>query len=91
MDNDGRDDLIVLHGGWHALGYYPQTEQGLSREVKYLLPTATRYNYQGVSVGDVNGDGCKDVAIADYNNGLVLLHGKNCRKPAPRVLTDLNR
>jgi hypothetical protein len=29
-------------------------------------------------VGDLNHDGCKDVAMADYNYGLIVMQGKNC-------------
>jgi len=45
------------------------------------LPYVTRYNPQALALGDLNRDGLTDVAIADENNGLVLLYRKtNCHE-----------
>ena len=37
------------------------------------------------SAGDINGDGCTDAVISDYNHGLVRLLGTGC---LPRLLGD---
>jgi hypothetical protein len=77
VDNDGHNDILVLHGGWNALGVYLQMPDGtLKPEERYGIPYASHYNPQGLAVGDFNGDGKKDVVIADYNNGLVVLYHK---------------
>ena len=40
----------------------------------YDIPYSAQDTPQGVAVGDINGDGLPDVAIADYCNGLVVLY-----------------
>ena len=76
VNRDGRADIIVLHGGWTKAGVYLQNADGsLQAEELYPIPYASSYQPQGLAVGDFNGDGLPDLAIADYNSGLVtLLH-----------------
>lgn len=79
MNLDGRDDVLVLHGGWTELGVYLQRADGtLAPERLFPIPYASTYNAQGIAVADFSGDGCPDVAIADYNYGLVTLRGTRC-------------
>lgn len=89
LDRDGRQDLVTLHGGWMNLGYYLQGEGGvLASEKLAPVPPASHYNTQGLAAGDVNGDGCTDVAIADYISDLTVLIGQNCHEPSPRPVAD---
>ena len=75
VNSDGRQDIVVLHGGWNSLGVYLQGADGeLQTEGLYQIPYATHYNPHGMAVGDINGDGWNDAVIADYNNGLVVLY-----------------
>ncbi len=80
LDNDGHDDLVTVHGGWLAVGYYMSSRDGLSIEEQVPVPYATHYESDGLAAGDLNGDGCQDVALADYNHGLVVLYGAGCGK-----------
>lgn len=80
VNGDGLDDIVVLHGGWYRMGVYLQKPDGtLAAEELYPIPYASHYNPHGLAIGDINGDGKPDVAIADYNHGLVLL--KNIANP----------
>ena len=80
IDRDGRKDIVVLHGGWLAIGiYFQQSNGSLAAEVRYPLPYASHYSTEGLAIGDFSGDGCPDVAIADYNYGLVTLNGASCQ------------
>jgi hypothetical protein len=76
VNEDGRNDIIVAHGGWRALGVLLQKQDGTlqNEEELYPLPYASRYNSQGLATGDINGDGTIDVVLADHNHGLLILH-----------------
>lgn len=79
LDRDGRDDLVVGHSGWSAIGRYMQGASGLRQEVLTTAPF--NEGSSALAEGDLNDDGCSDVAIADF--GLVMLQGRNCiRLPA---------
>lgn len=85
LDGDERKDLVVLHGGWLAAGVYLGTATGVSAETRFSLPYASHYPLDGLAFGDINGDGCADAVISDYNHGLVRLLGTGC---LPRLLGD---
>ncbi len=86
LNHDGRDDLLVAHGGWMRLGVFEQDAAlSLLPEQLFNLPYASSYNPQGMAVGDISGDGIFDVVIADYNYGLVVLNGQIAAPPAPPV------
>jgi len=91
VDLNGRPDMLTLHGGWQRLGVYFQSSPGgFETEKLFQLPYASSYNSHGLAVGDINGDQTPDVAIADYNNGLLILTNRFAPPPIPvRQLTDL--
>ncbi|NOT87850.1 MAG: VCBS repeat-containing protein [Lysobacter sp.] len=87
LDSNGLADLATAHGGWNKFGVYLQDASGLRPEVLFDMPPTytSHYESNGMAVGDINGDGCPDIVVADYANGLVVLRGKNCH---PRVRID---
>ncbi len=77
IDNDSRNDVVVLHGGWDKMGIYYQNSSGIiDQEILYQLPHSSYYNSHGISVGDLNDDGLIDIVIADMNHGLILFYSK---------------
>ncbi len=73
---DGRDDVVVVYNSFSRLGVYLQGDDGqLAAEDLYPTPYASHYNPQGIAVGDFTGDGVPDVAMANYNQGLVVMFG----------------
>lgn len=94
LDGDHDDDLMALHYGWWAYGYYLQRNRKLEGEYGDSIP------YGGgpvladrLAIGDIDGDGCNDAAVANDQNGLLVLHGKDCMpKPLAEkvVLKDLD-
>ncbi len=84
MDLDGRMDAVVIHGGFQELGIFLQDQNGaLLPELFDVLPYASHYRPQGLSAGDIDGDGANDVAIADYNHGLVIYY--HTTAPGPDI------
>jgi len=81
LDLDGRDDLLILHGGG-AISVFLQDATGLKAGPVVNGPYATHLNTQGMGIGDLDGDGCPDVAVANYNYGLVIHKGQGCNSVA---------
>jgi hypothetical protein len=87
VDCDGKNEIITLHGGWMEMTVYSQSGNGTFNPYQsFNISYASHYNPEGISIGDINSDGGKDVAIADYNYGLVLLY--NNSKPQNYIVTD---
>jgi subtilisin family serine protease len=86
VDGDGRSDVVTLHGGWNKACVYRQRPDGtLAAEERYSIPYASHYNPHGLALGDVNSDGSTDIALADYNHGLVVLRNGGVVPPPPPV------
>jgi hypothetical protein len=84
FNGDGLTDLAVLHGGWVQAGVYTRSAGGgLAAEVLFPIPYASHYSAQGIAIGDLNHDGRPDIAIADYNSGLVILYNTTPPAVAP--------
>ncbi len=50
VNSDGRNDIVVAHAGWFALGVLLQNVDGSMKEQEeyHYLPYASRYNTQGL-------------------------------------------
>jgi hypothetical protein len=67
------------------VGILYQGSEGLAPEEVYFGMYATWFNTQALAVGDINNDGCEDVAIANPNYGLVTSLGSGCAQRADLV------
>ena len=78
LDNDGKNEIITVHGGWNNASIYEQDISGNYNSYQLLpLPYASSYDREGLAVGDINNDGKKDIVIANYNRGLDILYNSS--------------
>src|SRR4051812_8017743 len=89
LDKDGRGDVVTLHSAWLRAGVSLGRADGtLAPEDLYALPYGS-YDPHGLAVGDFTGDGWLDLAIADSNNGLVILRSLGSAPPPPPTPTPV--
>lgn len=97
LNDDGFQDVVMAHGGYNYVtalmgngsGFYGVTQS---------IPYATFYWGSALAVGDYTGDGCDDIAIADYNHGAVFVEsicspdtdGDGIRDATDNCPADLN-
>jgi len=87
LDKDGRADVVTLHSAWLKAGVSLGRADGtLAPEDLYAVPYGS-YDPHGLAVGDFTGDGWPDLAIADSNNGLVILRNLGSQPPPPPTPT----
>lgn len=78
LNSDWMDDIAVFHTGWDFLGTYLQLpEGGMSVERLDDALTPDLMNRQSIAAGDLDGDGCMDVATI-YVRHLMLMWSENC-------------
>lgn len=86
LNGDGLDDLITGHDAWGAIGYFIQENGILTDQVQIPVysfvntPFASSVQPGAIAVGDINSDGCNDVAYAAGFNGLDIFVGNNCAR-----------
>lgn len=90
LDRDGRQDLVALHGGWNTITHFIQGGGMLDAGHRTGGTGAmTSHYFDGsVDAGDLNGDGCTDIAIADKGGShgppaLAVYPGTGCRSAMP--------
>lgn len=75
VDRDGRQDLVVAHGGWEQVSVQLQRPNGLLGRPQFSwVPRSSHYDHRGLAAGDINADGKPDVVLADQNHRLILLY-----------------
>ncbi|MFN7146720.1 MAG: FG-GAP-like repeat-containing protein, partial [Myxococcota bacterium] len=83
LDGDGDADLVVGHDGWGAVAVHLQEEGGLTGPTRYATPTHGELSQDAVAIGDVTGDDCADVVVADAVHGVLVLPGLGCGETLP--------
>jgi len=78
LDNNGEQDLLVAHSEWFRVTYYLQHDGKLDEKQVRGFDGRGPVQESGMAVGDLNGDGCRDVAIAGSYDGLFLMRGSGC-------------
>lgn len=74
MNGDGRQDVVMAHGGYDVGVMLQRPDGALGREQLKRTPLyATSFDLRALAVGDLTGDGRHDIALANYNYGLVVI------------------
>jgi len=73
IDKNGRQDLLVGHAGWSAVGLYRGRAEGLS-DSETLSLVATQAYSDRYSIGDLDHDGYNDLAVSN-TFGVSVLYG----------------
>ena len=74
LDGDGRTDLVTVYGGSRVGVLSQQADGTLAVQRQFTTPYSGSAPYKnGVTTGDVNGDGLPDLLLADGNSGLSVL------------------
>jgi hypothetical protein len=81
VDGDGDADLIAGHYGFNAVSLREGGAGGMTEQTRYDLPGFGHLFYarevghsNAISLGDLDGDGCTDLAGATHS-GVFLLYG----------------
>jgi len=76
LDHDGRQDLLVAHSGWDVVGRYMGQGRAISSVERLSGFVHTYFGRSRYSVGDLNGDGMSDIAVAN-SFGVSVLYGRH--------------
>jgi hypothetical protein len=69
VTGDGRNDVVVEHTGWSAVGVYAQLPGG-TLGAETALPSV--YGSDVLALGDLNGDGKLDIVTADQQKLVIF-------------------
>jgi len=94
LNNDGKNEIILINAGWLNASVYEQDSSGTYGEYQmFPIPFSSHCLPQGLSIGDINNDGKKDIAIASFDGstatGLILLKNNSYIQSVENVV--LNR
>ena len=86
VDQDGKQDLVVGHMGWDSVGRYMGLDDGLSTE-EQLSSVPFKGISKALALGDLNRDGCTDIAVAN-TFGMSVLYGACVNKASSDFTGD---
>ena len=78
------DDLVAAHNST-MLGIHCRMPGSVSRRPGFTAPQVAWWETQAIAVGDLNNDGCKDLALASIHLTGTLVYRGLCTAPGARV------
>ena len=65
LNGDGRNDIAVMNDGWNSITTIIQQPDGSLADTEHYVPIKDpQFEQFGTSIGDLNGDGLPDIALA---------------------------
>lgn len=87
LNCDGQNEIISVNAGWATVCVHEQNSQSkYDTFQKFRTGFNSHYNPTALSIGDINNDGLKDIAVANDIHGLMLLI--NNSKPKNFIVVD---
>src|SRR4051812_965317 len=80
LDRDGLRDVVALQDGDGVAVFLQQASGALGAPSVFPVSSYNLY-LKGMALGDVNSDRAPDVAIADHNEGLLILRQVRANRP----------
>jgi 6-phosphogluconolactonase (cycloisomerase 2 family) len=91
LDGDGKPDLVVANDNSSTVSVYRNTSSSGSIAAGSFaakVDFATGTNPTSVAIGDLDGDGKPDLAVANYGSGNVSVLRNNPVFPSPPTITS---
>jgi hypothetical protein len=83
LNCDGTNEIIIAHAGWNALSIYEQNQNNQYDTYKRVNNTYGIYGQRSMDIGDLNGDGRPDIALASGN---LIIHYNDTKPPISRTI-----
>ncbi|AXY73117.1 T9SS C-terminal target domain-containing protein [Paraflavitalea soli] len=81
LDNDGKADIVVTNQSSNTISVLRNTSTSSNISFSTRIDLATAASPEGVCIGDLDGDGNRDIAVACYSNASVIHVFKNNAVP----------
>lgn len=88
MNCDGKNEIVAANGGFSRVSVFEKDSSQQYNYSTFIIPYTSHYNRQGLSLGDINNDGKKDIAIANRGMGLILLLNNGQASPSSFTIMD---
>jgi hypothetical protein len=87
VDQNALADVLVGNSAWNRISVFPQGTGGALNSYMLFAVPYSSYMPFTMAIGDINHDGLPDLALADSNNGLVVLYHSPSLLPNPPTPT----
>jgi hypothetical protein len=88
FENDAVNEVVVTHHSSPAVAIHRTDSSGVLPGAEFYWMSLSSMDEQMLDAGDVDDDGCLDLAVARGPSGATLLRGRTCLAPSPDTTPD---